>query len=143
MTTFAFRILVLSLALPLLFASPARAVSIGITDTFQDGTVMNWIVAAGPVGGPHPAPPQNVDNGQGGAADRFLLLTAIGGGGPGGRLTVLNGSQWAGNYLAAGIDRHDVVHTELRHHRWDRHGGTGKRRDLTVIQADEGGVAQR
>jgi hypothetical protein len=32
-----------------------------------------------------------------------MLLTATGGGGPLSRLTVINSSQWAGNYLAAGV----------------------------------------
>lgn len=35
--------------------------------------------------------------------DNYLLLTAVGGNGPGNRLTVINASQWAGDYLAAGI----------------------------------------
>jgi hypothetical protein len=42
--------------------------------------------------------------GPAGAADNFLRLTALGGTGPGARLSVLNLSQWTGNYIAAGIN---------------------------------------
>lgn len=52
----------------------------------------------------HPSPPENiVTGGPAGAGDNYLQLTAIGGGGPGSRLAVLNESQWSGNYLALGL----------------------------------------
>jgi hypothetical protein len=38
-----------------------------------------------------------------GAGDAYLQVTAGGGSGPGSRLSVMNATQWAGNYLAAGI----------------------------------------
>jgi hypothetical protein len=41
--------------------------------------------------------------GPAGAGDAFLQQTSLGGVGPGSRLAVFNGSQWAGNYLVAGI----------------------------------------
>jgi len=41
--------------------------------------------------------------GPGGAGDSFLQLKAIGGSGPGSRLTVINIRQWTGDFLAAGI----------------------------------------
>jgi hypothetical protein len=91
-------------ALPLLvLAAPgsASAVTIGMTDTFEDLTTMNWITAA--LGSPNPAPPKNVAGGPGGAGDHYLELTALGGDGPGSRLSVINDAQWAGDYLAAGI----------------------------------------
>lgn len=82
--------------------SPVAAVSLGQIDTFEDGTTQNWLV--GLLGAPHPAPPLNIPSGgPAGVDDNFLLLTALGGFGPGSRLNVLNLSQWAGNYLAAGV----------------------------------------
>ena len=81
----------------------AFAVTYGQIDTFEDGSTQDWTVALGGFG-PHPAPPQNISTGgPAGADDNFLLLTAIGGNGPGSRLTVINPAQWGGNYLAAGV----------------------------------------
>ena len=81
---------------------PASALAIGQVDTFEDGTTQGWVVSLH--GNPNPAPPANVPSGgPAGAGDHFLQLTAVGGGGPGSRLVVINGSQWAGNYVAAGV----------------------------------------
>ncbi len=82
------------------FAAPdATAVTIGLVDTFQGGTTQGWGVP-----GAHPAPPANVaDGGPTGAGDGYLKLTALGGAGPGSRLSVLNSAQWAGDYTAAGV----------------------------------------
>jgi len=87
-----------------LLASPAIAAPllIGQQDTFEDGTTGNWVV--GLLGAPHPAPPQNIaTGGPAGANDNYMLLTAVGGQGAGSRLSVLNLTQWAGDYTAAGI----------------------------------------
>jgi hypothetical protein len=82
------------------FAVPAEAVMIGQIDDFQDGTTQNWFVPDAT----HPNPPTNIaTGGPGGAGDQFLQLTATGGGGPGSRMAVLNETQWAGNYTAAGV----------------------------------------
>ncbi len=81
-------------------AHPVLAISPGQVDDFQDGTTQNWFV-----GGPHPFPPENMPGGPGGDSDRFLLLTAIGNDGPGSRLAVANGLQWAGDYSGAGVAR--------------------------------------
>lgn len=82
-----------------LASSSALAVDPGQIDTFEDGTTQGWIVGA-----PHPFPPVNiVTGGPAGADDNYALLTAIGGGGPGSRLSAFNFNQWAGDYLAAGI----------------------------------------
>jgi hypothetical protein len=87
-----------------LAVAPAFALTFGQIDTFEDGTTGNWTVAQ--VGGVHPAPPQNIpDGGPAGAGDNFLLLTALGGQGAGSRLSVLNREQWAGDYLATGVNR--------------------------------------
>jgi len=84
-------------------AQPAAAVTLGQIDTFEDGTTQGWVVGVGGLGS-SPTPPTNApSNGPAGPDDGFLLLTAIGGEQPGGRLSVLNLSQWAGDYAAAGV----------------------------------------
>lgn len=96
----------LLLSLLLLCAFSAQAAIIGQIDTFEDGTVQGWVVGIGPVGGVHPAPPANIaTGGPAGGGDNYLQLTAVGGGGPGSRLSALNLAQWAGDYTAAGIGR--------------------------------------
>jgi hypothetical protein len=76
-------------------------VALGHIDTFQDGTTQNWTVGAAS----SPAPPVNVPSGgPAGAGDAYLRLTATGTpAGPGNRLSVINETQWAGNYGLAGI----------------------------------------
>lgn len=81
------------------------AVILGQLDSFEDGTTQGWSIGSMP-GGVHPAPPANIaTGGPAGADDNYLQLTALGGQGPGSRLSVFNRSQWAGDYLAAGISR--------------------------------------
>jgi hypothetical protein len=92
--------------LSLAVTAPAGAVTVGQVDDFEDGTTQGWVVAFGPGGGSHPAPPQNIaTGGPAGVDDNFLMLTALGGGGPASRLTAGNLAQWSGDYLAAGVDR--------------------------------------
>jgi hypothetical protein len=76
-------------------------------DDFEDGTTQGWTVGTGTIPPPvNPAPPINVPTGgPAGAGDSFLRLTALGGEGPASRLSVMNLSQWTGDYLAAGITR--------------------------------------
>ncbi len=82
----------------LLIAPVAKASPIlGQIDTFTDGTTDSW------TNGPAPDP-VNTLGGPDGPTDRFLMLTATGSPGPGGRLTVFNRLQWSGDYLAAGVD---------------------------------------
>ncbi len=82
----------------------ASAVTVGQIDDFEDGTTQGWTVALGPGGGVHPAPPANIPNGgPTGPGDNFLMLTSLGGGGPGSRMTAMNGAQWSGDYLAAQV----------------------------------------
>src|SRR5688500_8739332 len=83
-------------------SSVAEAVIVGQVDTFEDGTTMNWVVG-GALGLPVTPPTNSPSGGPLGADDAFLLLNSTGGDGPGSRLTVLNGSQWSGDYLAAGV----------------------------------------
>lgn len=75
------------------------AITIGQLDTFEDGTTMGWFVP-----GVSPNPPANEPNGgPEGTGDAYLKLTATGSNAPGGRLAVLNESQWSGDYLTAGV----------------------------------------
>jgi hypothetical protein len=92
-----------SLAAATAVLAPAgQAVVFGQVDNFEDGTVQGWIV--GPLGASHPAPPQNIPSGgPAGTDDNYLLLTSLGGVGAGSKLVVINRTQWAGNYTAAGI----------------------------------------
>lgn len=77
-------------AIACLGAAPAGAVSLGLTDSFDSG-VQGWSS-----GGANPTPPYVSPEG-------WLVLTSSGSGGPGGKLVVFNGLQWAGDYSAAGV----------------------------------------
>lgn len=82
----------------------ASAVTVGQVDNFEDGTTQGWTVALGPFGAVHPAPPANIaTGGPAGAGDNFLMLTSLGGSGPGSRMTAMNGAQWSGDYLSANV----------------------------------------
>ncbi len=84
----------------LAFPRISNAVSVGQTDTFQDGTTQNW--QNGGVGGINPV--VNIaTGGPAGLGDKFIQITSAGGGGPGGRLVAFNRLQWQGNYIAAGV----------------------------------------
>ena len=87
-----------------LVASPiVSALTIGQIDTFQS-SIGGWFAGGGPVGGTPPVPPQVVSTGgPTGANDAYLRITSTGGAGPGSRLSAINISQWAGNYLTAGF----------------------------------------
>jgi hypothetical protein len=87
----------------LLTASAAVADPVvGQIDTFTNGTTQNWFI--GPDAPLAARPAAILSGGPAGAGDRFLQLTALGGNGPGSKLSVINSSQWSGNYLAAGVD---------------------------------------
>lgn len=73
---------------------------VGQVNDFEDGTTQGW-----GVGGPSPNPPSNTpDGGPGGAGDAFLRFASAGGSGAGSRLSIQNTTQWAGDYLAAGVN---------------------------------------
>ena len=81
----------------------ARAAVVGQVDTFQSLTTEGWF-AGGAQGQQPPTPPHVMpDGGPNGAGDAFLVVTSEGGNGPGSRMSVINGTQWAGDYLSAGI----------------------------------------
>ena len=105
MKTLRFLIRIAPSATVLLLASTsAYSVPTGVDD-FEDGTTQGWTVGTGTIPPPvNPAPPVNVPTGgPAGAGDSFLQLTALGGEGPASKLSVMNLSQWTGDYLAAGI----------------------------------------
>ena len=93
----------LTLIIASFLTSHAFAVTVGQIDTFEDGTTQGWFAGGLGLGAVHPFPPANALGGPAGASDNFLLLTSLGGSGAGGRLNVLNTSQWTGNYFAAGV----------------------------------------
>lgn len=88
----------------LVFARPAGAIVVGQTDTFQDGTTMNW-QNGGIIG---TVPVTNIaSGGPAGAGDRYIQATSDGGG-SGGKLTTFNRDQWLGDYIAGGVTSVDV-----------------------------------
>ncbi len=99
------RTMLLGTLLALTLAGPAPradALVLGQVDTFASGTTEGWQV--GLLGAAHPAPPTVVNTGgPTGSGDAYLRLSAVGGSGPGSRLSVLNLGQWAGNYTGLGI----------------------------------------
>jgi len=94
----------LAIVVSVLGWTPSRAVVLGQVDDFEDGTVMGWVE-----GGLSPNPPTNVSSGgPAGLGDNFLQDVSTGLAGAGGKMVMFNQSQWAGNYLAAGVDRIDL-----------------------------------
>jgi hypothetical protein len=86
-------------ALCVQLAGPAGAASVGMVDTFQDGSTNGWVT-----GSPSPYPPVNqATGGPAGAADKFMLATATGVQGPGGKLVLFNTAQWQGSYTALNL----------------------------------------
>src|SRR6185369_14151627 len=87
-----------TLVFAFLMAGSMSAATI-LVDTFESGTTENWFVP-----GASPNPPTNQPTGgPAGAGDHYRQLVANGTPGAGGRLSALNGSQWALTYIAAGI----------------------------------------
>lgn len=98
----------LLVGLVLLGSAPAGAqLAVGNRDTFEDGTTQNWAINLLGMGSPPASTfPRNVPTGgPAGLSDNYLQLTSTGVPGAGGRLTSINFmGQWAGDYLAAGIN---------------------------------------
>jgi hypothetical protein len=91
------------LALGATTAAPIGAVTLGQTDTFS-ASAEGWFAGGGPMGAVPPLPPSvQSSGGPGGASDAFLRISSNGGGGPGSRLVAMNRTQWAGDYLTAGV----------------------------------------
>lgn len=75
--------------------------AVGYRDDFEGVTTQGWSVNGAGFGAPPAfAVPSLV---AGGPTGQYMLLQSQTGGGSGSRLAVLNGAQWAGNYLTAGI----------------------------------------
>jgi hypothetical protein len=92
----------LSLFLITLVCAPtfAGAITLGQVDDFQDATLQGWRS-----GSDNPNGPVNTAGaGPDGAGDRALIATANGTAGAGGKLVIFNTDQWAGDYLAAGVN---------------------------------------
>jgi hypothetical protein len=88
-------------ALVLLTLQPASAITLGQIDDFEDGTVENWETQGGAVTFTNVS-----DAGPLGAGDNALNADIPA------RLVITNDTQWAGNYVAAGVTR---VSMDLRH----------------------------
>jgi len=83
----------------ILIISTALAVIPNQFDNFQDGTTQGW-----GSGISNPTPPVNVTSGgPTGATDNYLHITANGGSSAGGKLVIINTTQWTGNYIGAGV----------------------------------------
>lgn len=70
----------------------------GTPDTFTDGTTQGWIHPN--AGSPNPPTNQTV----GGIDGNYVRNESLGGGGPGSKQAIVNRSQWAGDYIAAGVE---------------------------------------
>ena len=106
-----------TLALTLAFglaAAPASAITLGHSDNFEDGSLQGWSNGPG-----NPVPPQNITSGgPAGSGDAYLLTSSSGIGGPGGRMVLISGPDWGGNYPLAGVtglamDLYNMGGTEL------------------------------
>lgn len=93
----------LALSIVCLSAGRASAVSIGLVDTFEDGTTDNWRINLLGMGNNTFQPVNVTSDGPAGLDDNYMLMTSSGLAGAGGRLVALNPAQWAGDYVAAGI----------------------------------------
>ncbi|MCK5077043.1 MAG: T9SS type A sorting domain-containing protein [Calditrichia bacterium] len=68
-------------------------------DDFEDGTIMGWDEGVN-----SPNPPQNiVDGGPAGTGDNYLENVSAGGAGAGSKMVMENETQWAGDYVSAGV----------------------------------------
>lgn len=81
-------------------SSTVWAVAFGQVDNFENGTTQGWSEGAA-----SPNPPTNVaTGGPAGVNDNFLRNLSDGIS-SGGKMVMFNTSQWAGNYVAAGVTR--------------------------------------
>jgi hypothetical protein len=97
-----YQIIILLIGGIMLLPMGAAAVTVGQIDTFEDNTTQNWVV--GILGAGDPNPPVNVPTGgPGDAGHHYLLLTSVSTDLSGNKLSVINLTQWTGNYVAAGV----------------------------------------
>jgi hypothetical protein len=87
-----------------IFSSAASALLVGQVDTFEGLTTEDWFAGGLGFGAIPPIPPAAIpDGGPTGSGDAYLQITAVGGQGPGSKLVAINATQWAGDYLTAGV----------------------------------------
>jgi len=79
-------------------ALPALALTHGRVDTFSSGSTEGWV---SPAANPHP-PLVVASGGPAGAGDGYVFVTGMAGP-PRSELAALNVTQWAGDYLQAGV----------------------------------------
>jgi hypothetical protein len=95
---------IVAVALGMILAHSATALTVGQADTFSSLTLENWFAGGGPLGQFPPVPPEVIaTGGPAGAGDAFMQVTATGGAGPGSHLSVINAAQWAGDYTDIGV----------------------------------------
>ena len=71
------------------------------SDNFEDGTTQGWDWNGGAA---NPTPPINITtDGPAGVNDNYLRVTSSGGSSAGSKLVVINITQWAGDYITAGV----------------------------------------
>jgi len=87
------------LGLSTMGSSAQAAISLGTSDTFDQGATLGWSTGAS-----SPNPPVGVaTGGPGGSADGYLLMTSNGSASAGGKLISFAGTQWLGDYVSAGV----------------------------------------
>ncbi len=93
----------IALVVTLSAVAKADPIVLGQVTTFQTGPE-GWLIGFG--AGPFPTTPLPIVTGGGpaGAGDNYLLVSATGQEGPLSRLSAINNTQWAGNYIAAGVN---------------------------------------
>jgi hypothetical protein len=80
-------------------ATASWAITLGQIDDFEDGTTMGWTEGIF-----SPNPPTNVPTGgPEGAGDSYLQNVSSGSIFAGGKMVMFNQTQWAGDYIAAGV----------------------------------------
>jgi hypothetical protein len=89
---------ILLLAIGFLHPTTGFAVTLGQIDDFETGNSQGW----GNGGGGAP-PPNILTGGPSGPSDHYLSFSADGTTNQGGKLTLINSIQWAGNFSAAGV----------------------------------------
>jgi len=90
---------VLWLLITTVLISTASGIAPNQYDNFEDGTTQDWGSGAN---NPNP-PTNNTSGGPAGANDNYLLATSTGSAGAGGKLVLINSTQWTGDYLTAGV----------------------------------------
>jgi hypothetical protein len=82
----------------ILFQAIVFGITPNQTDNFQVGTTQGWV--SGPL---NPNQPSVFPGGFGGGNDLFLRVISNGGMGVGGKLVIMNSTQWTGDYIGTNI----------------------------------------